>query len=140
MKKEIRLFPGYDKRNPSPFKNYGISGGNMCFYLHGDKGTVQFVIHLDWYPEHIQRERFNDPICDKFFDIKPMAADLGYYSPSPRYEGQPERECDFLPSGKCFYDGSVLNAERIRDIMLLEGDTGVWRELESYYKTIFEGA
>jgi hypothetical protein len=44
--------------------------------------------------------------------------------------------CEYIGC-PCYYDGSGLNAERIYKIMLTEGSDGVWRELESYYITIF---
>jgi len=40
--------------------------------------------------------------------------------------------------GGCQYDGSSLNAERIYNVLLEEGDLGVWRELETYYNRLFK--
>lgn len=44
--------------------------------------------------------------------------------------------CEFT-GGPCYYDGSTLNADRIFHVLLEEGDSGVWRELEAYYKETF---
>lgn len=37
-------------------------------------------------------------------------ADVGYHAPEPRYSGHDSIECDLLPEGHCYYDGSGLRA------------------------------
>jgi len=70
----------------------------------------------------------------------PMALDLGYHSKVPKYEGDvPMSEHCPVLKGKCYYDGSTLNAERVFERLVNEGDAGVWAELESYYATTFQG-
>ena len=69
---------------------------------------------------------------------QPLPADLGYHSPKPRYEDQSAMDdCDIL-GGECYYDGSGLNAERVYERLLREGDQGVWLALEGYYEDVFE--
>lgn len=70
----------------------------------------------------------------------PLPTDLGYHSFTPRYEDQTciSESCEWLDGKPCYYDGSGLNAERIYDVLLKEGDEGVWRELEIYYMELFE--
>lgn len=48
-------------------------------------------------------------------------------------------ECKHVKGGKCYYDGSGLNADRVFEILRREGSDGVWRELEEYYTETFGG-
>jgi hypothetical protein len=45
--------------------------------------------------------------------------------------------CDVLDGKPCYYDGSSLKAERIFNVLLVEGSAGVWRELRKYYIETF---
>ena len=142
MKKEIRFYPAYDKRNTDPKKNYGIHGVNLAFYLHGPEGVVQFILHTNWQLPHVAEEQKYQPYPSIGGDVhwkeRPQPADLGHHSPIARYEGQHRHDhCDLLEQEYCYYDGSGLNAYEIYDILLKEGDEGVWRALEKYYQDVF---
>jgi hypothetical protein len=67
--------------------------------------------------------------------------DVGYHSSFPMYEDQPMRDCDFTEAGKCYYDGSGLNAERwTKEIFSVRGQTPeeiIWPKLEKYYSEVF---
>lgn len=87
LKRKTLYEPAYDKRDPDPKKNYGIHGLNMRFLLSGKLGTVQFLIYTNWQLPQVREE------YDKFekvsrFLCEPMAADIGYHSRVPQYEGQ----------------------------------------------------
>jgi len=142
FKREIIFDPAYDERNAESGKNYGIHGVNLRFYLTGPKGAVQFVLHTNWHLPHVEKE------LDSRLDIKwphlychPLPVDLGYHSPKRRYKGQTllTKDCPLL-KGKCYYDGSSLNAEPVYKRLLQEGSDGVWKELEKYYLGIFPGS
>jgi hypothetical protein len=45
-------------------------------------------------------------------------------------------DCDIL-GGKCYYDGSGLNAEPVYELLLREGSDGVWKSLGEYYNECF---
>jgi len=136
MKKWIEFTAAYDKRSANPKKNYGIHGVDVTFYLKGRKGVVQFQIFTNWYLPHVQEE-----LDAKNFDHKmchPMPADLGYHSKTKRYPKQTVSFDDCrLTGGKCYYDGSGLNAKPVYEVLLKEGSDGVWRELEKYYEQVF---
>lgn len=145
--REIRILPGYDKRSANPHENYGVHGCELVFYIHDvhKSKTAQFKCYTDWLPLNVQKERMGKDVTRMYPDVcqvvtgeQPMAADLGYHSPKPLYKGQTKMECDLSKRGYCYYDGSGLGAERVRNIMLKEGDEGVWRELENYWHEIFE--
>lgn len=146
MEKIVELTPAWDKRHTEPSKDYGVHGVDLRMYLKGDKGAVQFVLSTGWLlPETLgvpvdSLYRYSEANASrKTSSHYPMAVDLGYHSPVPHYEDQTSFDCELLEGGKCYYDGSSLNAERIFNILLHEGSDGVWRELEIYYNELFEG-
>lgn len=144
--REFVIYPGYDKRSDDPKKDYGIHGCEIAFYVHSPRKTktVQFKCYTDWLPLHVQKERMGKDVTGMFPDVcqnvigeQPSGVDLGYHSPKPMYKGQGRMECNLSKRGYCYYDGSSLNADRLRDVMLDEGSDGVWRELEDYYYETF---
>ena len=138
MEKIIQFEPAYDKRHSNPKKNYGIHGVNIRFLLKGERGATQFLIFTNWQLPHVQKELRVDMRPDKYFIFEPMAADLGYHSPVPIYEGQSSLgACPVLDGKDCYYDGSGLNAEPVYKILLEKGHEGVWKELEEYYVLTF---
>lgn len=145
MKQEIHFQPAFDKCHPDPNKNYGIHGASMRWLVIGDEGAVQFVVYTNWHLPHIRREAKTEPgsivLIERYpfeFWQAPTAADLGYHSKVPRYEGQTSmgQECDIL-GGECYYDGSTLNAEPVFELLIAEGHEAVWDYLKQYYKDIF---
>jgi hypothetical protein len=139
MEKAVYFEPGYDKRSTDPAKNYDIRGMSIRFVLKGERGAVQFLLFTDWYPKEVQEERFFRQRWDKkarpyFFELQPIAVDLGYHAREPQYEGQEmmTESCELL-GGPCYYDGSGLAADPIRDRLLTEGDKAVWEALEQRY-------
>ena len=129
-------FP-YNKHDPNPKKNYGIHGVNLAFYLHGSKGVIQFILYTNWQLPHVTEER-KDKSWTPINVERPQPADLGYHSPIANYKDQSRQDhCDLLKQQYCYYDGSSLNAYNIYDILLKEGDEGVWRALEKYYQDVF---
>lgn len=149
MEQIVRVTPAWDKRDPDPRKNYGIHGVDLVFILKGDKGAVQFGLSTGWLlPEtiglsgdtHETLYNYNRMLhaAGRSADLYPMPYDLGYHSPKPMYEGQPSLDCDLVPEGRCYYDGSGLNAYNAFAVMLREGGDGLWKYLEEYYKELFD--
>ena len=134
LEKIVRIYPAYDNRHPDPAKNYGIHGAEMGFYLKGKKGAVQFLLYTNWHLPHIQKELSRER-------MQPQPVDLGYHSPKPTYKGHTviDKHCEFLDGKKCYYDGSTSNAYEIFNILVKEGDEGMWKELDQYYKSCFDG-
>ena len=141
MERFIELRPAYDKRHHDPRKNYGIHGVELKMFLKGECGVVQFVLFTHWHLPQVQAELlskcrgYNGHNCS----MQASAADLGYHSPKPIREGDTpiSDNCRYLDGRPCYYDGSSLAAERIFKVLVAEGDAGVWRELETYYKELF---
>lgn len=136
FERTITTYPPFDKRHDDPNKNYGVGALILRFVLKGKLGATQFVMSTGAYPANVteewQKRKFTGHnMC------KPMAYDLGCHGPIPQYEGQIERDCNLLEGGKCYYDGSTLNADPILEAYFKDGDTAVWAALENYYNQEF---
>lgn len=131
----VTLSPAFDRRSDNPRKNYGIHGVELRMILKGPLGATQFLLFTNWQLPHVTKEHDHDL---KHILCRPMPADLGYHSPKPQYDGQTSLPCDLLPGGRCYYDGSGLNAEDVYTTLLTEGSDGVWKRLEEYYREMFE--
>ena len=139
FKREVRFYPAFDKRHSDPKKNSGIHGVNLTFYLHGSKGVIQFVIYTNWHLPHVQAELDARPPYSNnpYLYHSPIPADIGYHSPTPRYEGHTpmKDDCSIL-GGKCYYDGSTLMAEDVFKVLVEGGDEALWKELEERYRNM----
>lgn len=143
MERQIHFRAAYDKRPKAPTDpNYGIHGVEIQFVLKGTKGATQFLLYTNWQLPHVTQER-----CGRRYDAidgdahwmeRPLPADIGYHSPVPLWDGQESLtdNCLIL-GGRCYYDGSSLNAEPVYHRLLAEGDAGVWAALEEYYTRTF---
>lgn len=144
FKKEIVFLPAWDKTSDDPAKNCGVHSVEMHFRLTGAKGMVQFVTYTNWHLPHVQKmllssRSMNEAIGgDPHWSVRPTPADLGYHSLVPMYEGQIKRDdCQYLPGGTCYYDGSGLAAEDVFKILVEQGSEGVWKYMAEYYNDQF---
>lgn len=147
MERIVEILPAFDKRHSDPAKNYGVHGVEMRFLLKGDLGTVQFVLYTNWQLPAVQEwhesmafdriQRQEDNRRTAFITFHPMAADLGYHSPKPRYDGQTKSVCQYLPAGECYCDGSALSSHRVFAVMIEQGGEAMWGELQKYYDETF---
>lgn len=136
--RKIRFRPSYNHIRPAPGDNYGIGEMRMWFILGGDKGAVQWMIGTGWY---IKSARDHLAKFPPRVHLLPSAWDLGYHAKEPQYEGQSVQDENCPETGgRCFYDGSALNAELLTEGFLAGGDEWVWSRLEAYYRYRFEGA
>jgi hypothetical protein len=174
LERIVEFEPAFDKRNVDPEKNFGIHGVEMRWVLKGERGAVQFLVYTNWQLPHVTQESINRLGFARDFGMEmrcfwlPMAADLGYHSKFPLYEGQEpmgavDRKfhtddlkegldrfqisatatgtftpCPYLDGAPCYYDGSGLNAERVLKMLIEKGGEAVWREMEECYLATFE--
>ena len=132
MEKIVSFSPAYNKG-----KEYGIGAVQIRFVLKGELGAVQFLIGTDWYLPADQKSVAALP-HSSWHETQPRGWDLGYHSPKPMYEEDKTMgPCEYLDGRPCYYDGSGLAAEPIRDRLLAEGDVAVWEELTRYYVRVF---
>lgn len=146
LEHKIEFEPAFDRRDPDPKKNYGIHGLTMKFLVIGKKGAIQFVIYTNWHLPAVQewligKCKGSDRNGYAFCSLKPMAADIGYHSLNPQYEGQSKMidNCPYLNDKPCYYDGSSLQAERYLDILIQYGAGKLWEELDARYQATFGG-
>jgi hypothetical protein len=143
MKRQIKFIPGYDhivQPSKKYGKEFGRHGMEIRFYLIGKKGAMQFVMYTGWMPMIKKGEWGYEPTYKGMSssDLFPMAVDVGYHSHKRMYKGQTvgSDKCGVI-GGRCFYDGSGLNAEPVMAKFLNKGEEALWKELEKYYKEIF---
>ena len=138
MERIIEFTPAYDKRHSDPKQNYGIGAVRIRFVLKGTLGAMQFLLGTNWYPKEMQASFQQKDAERGWFDVQPLPWDVGYHSRVPRNEGQkPMGPCEYLDGAVCYYDGSGLQADPIRDALLERGDAGVWAALEERYIRTF---
>ena len=152
LERIMRFRPAWDKRDPDPAKDYGVHGVELLMVVKGPEGAVQFLLYTGWMlPETIgvpDEEKISGVLtryreASRSFAngnlLAPLPADLGYHSSRPMYEGHEpiESECEFV-DGPCYYDGSSLRAWVPFELLLRQGDEGVWRYLEKYYESVFQ--
>lgn len=134
LERIVQFNPAYDRRDPDPSKNYGIHGVNLRMIVKGERGATQFLLYTNWMLPSLREEMRRGPDVLR----EPMPADLGYHSienPYPGEEWSQQMDCDIL--GKCYYDGSSLNAIPVFDLLVSKGDEAVWKHLEDYYESRF---
>ncbi len=139
LDRTVSISSAYDKTHTDPKKNYGVGACRITFLVQGPEGAVQFVIGTNWYLPKTQRSQraWQQDYNRKFDKIAPDGWDVGYHSPKPMYSGQDDTECCYLPSGRCYYDGSSLRAIDWA-LKLIEGGTNwLWPELEKEYQARF---
>ena len=131
----VTCSPAFDKRSKDPKKNYGIGGMQIKFLLKGPLGIIQFLISTGWFLPETQRQnrewQYDHDV--KFDKINPEGWDIGYHSPKPMYNDHTSMDCDLMPSGKCYYDGSSLRATEMITDFLAGGTEWLWKELEEEY-------
>lgn len=127
----VTVIPAFDRRHKDPSKNYGIHSAELRMVLKGSKGATQFVLYTGWHLKHVREGSF---VSD------PLPADLGFHSPIPQYTGHEETsiECPYVDGGRCYYDGSSLQADTVFDALVSGGSEAVWEILEGYYHEMFD--
>lgn len=124
---------GMNKENPqlSEGWTHGIGSVRIWFVLKGPKGAVQLVISTDMYPKEAN--------ANKIHHSHSWGVDLGYHAYKPQHEGQEiyvKSNCEFLAGKPCYYDGSVMNAERPYEIFVKEGLEALWKFLEGEHEIL----
>jgi len=144
MKRIIRTRPPFDKRSDIPGKNYGICGFQIWFILQGKFGAVQVMLSTELYPKKVMKELIGkDKWSSDYYEEVFNCWDVGYHSKKrPKwdtYKWVTQMDCDLLPGGKCYYDGSSLRGkeDKVVQIYMEKGDDGIFEYLEKYYVEIF---
>lgn len=131
MEKITKVIGAFDKRHPDPRKDYGIRGMELIFILKGELGAVNFTFYTCQHLKSVSAELFSGN--RQYNPFRGMAAGINYHSPKPMYDGQDSMECDILPEGQCYCDGSTTQAAEFENKFLAGGDAVVWPMLEQRY-------
>lgn len=136
----VEVGGAWDRRDPSPSKNYGIHPMELRFVLKGSRGCTQFVVYTSMYLRDVSDELWKRSRGDNYNPFNPMGADVGMHRWATGDDPE-SRACGYSPTGYCVYDGSGLMADEFMPIFLAEGDKAVWPMLEDRYQDwILEGA
>lgn len=134
----VTVSPAFDRRHKDPAKNYGIRSMMIRFTLVGSRGAVHFAASLGAYLPHVREELLAKGGRSHSVGVVD-GHDIGYHSPEPRYDGQGPQECDVLPGGTCYCDGSALQASDFAPEFVSGGSDAVWAMLEDRYASLFGG-
>lgn len=128
----LEMTPGYICQKTGG-SSHGKHGMNLRFVYRKDGKAVQFLMFaMDWMPGAGTRYGSQERLSGV------MAADLGFHSPTPRYDGHESMgPCEYLGGEPCYYDRSGLNAEPVLESFFIGGLPEVWGQLREYYDNVF---
>ena len=134
LERIVKFFPAYDKRHSDPKKNYGVGCVRVIMLLKGKKGAVSFTFGTGMYLPRVYEWWESKGLRH---GNKPdyMGYDVGYHSPTPKFEGQDisQKKCDWIGAA-CYSDGSAIRADDYMKVLLEKGDEKIWNMLEKDYK------
>ena len=124
---------------PGAGGSHGVHGLNLRFLAKGNAGTVQFLLFTSWLPKFAVDKTFVWGSHEKAWP--PFPADLGFHSKTPQYEGHTpsDLECEYCDGQPCYYDGSGLNANLAMYTLVNGGEEALWKFMDEYYLSVFEG-
>lgn len=155
MNRRLVFFPAWDKSDPDPKKDYGVSCLELCFLVEGEKGIVEFQLLTNWYQEHVMERRLQSIKKDVFAGkedflikrfLRPFPADICHYSLVRLSEDDvhfSNGQSHIFNHQPCYYnykytDKSGLIAHDVAYELLVEhGDEALWKYLEDYYTEVF---
>lgn len=123
--RHVYFVPAFDKRDPSPNKNYGISDVKLVFALQGEKGTITLALFTNWYLPNNKQE-----LELKGYTNFNWLGDFSYHIPDK--EGG--HECPWVEGNKCESDGTSLGGEQLFKEFVEHGLDHIWEKLEEKYK------
>lgn len=130
FKREVRFKAAYDKRDPTPSKNYGIHGVDLIFLLTKDGEGLEYTILTNWQLPHVEVE-----VAAKWSQQmqRPLSASCSGHWKKPCYEDQAAStdKCN-LTGGVCYSDGTFITDD-LFNILLTEGSDGLWKALEARF-------
>lgn len=138
--REVTFEAAYDKRDPTPSKNYGVHGLHIWFTLRDtEQGDgLTFSVSTNWHLPNVQAEVDQDAANrpDWQHRFKPMAFSVDYHGLRPCYEGQAQSQIKCEVTGKhCYCNGSGLLGEEFLATLIAEGDEGLWKRMEEQLLT-----
>lgn len=141
FRREIKVRPAYDYRH-DPKDGRGAHGAEIQLILTGDEGAITAAIMTGWVMRPLKASgsfslasRMSKPGVDlPLADCYPSAGLVSAHSALRRenyLDG--DQECDLLPGGRCYGDGSYTAGDVILAALIEKGSDGAFAELEGYY-------
>lgn len=129
------------RREGVPGRDYGHCGMSIHFAVVGPAGAVSWSLDTEWYVSSSREEWERNGFLMKA-KHRPGGIVLAYHSPKPMHEGHEKHstECDYIPGGSCYCDGSYIAADKLVEGFLAGGTEWLWPKLEAYYRSVFEDA
>lgn len=156
MNRKLLFLPAWDKSDPDPKKDYGVSCLNMKFLVIGVKGIVEFDLNTNWYQDHVLDRRVTwmkksvlsgkEDFMIKYI-MSPYPLDICYYSRVRLSEDDVlfENGLPYLEDKNLVYYGyryeeefdELYTTEHVLKLLVETGDEAVWNYLENYYIETF---
>jgi len=137
----VVFIPGYNgDPDAPPARNYGVHGMEIWWYLRGPRGAAHFGIFTEWTPGELRPGHGRSPLGYPVREASqyPSGADLGYHARVPQWDGQEiyaRKECGII-GGRCYCDGSGLQADSLAREFTQYGESVIWAALEAEYATL----
>jgi len=132
----VKMKMPFDKRSSDPKKDYGIHSMDIFFITGKDDNYVQFFLNIPWYLDHVAHNLLTRDRLDLSF--LGQGYDVGYHAKHPQYDGQSPMDCDLISTGKCYYDGSSLQAEKwYQDVLQFNNLDEIWPKLQAEWISRF---
>lgn len=133
FKKTIEIYPGYDRRAAAG----GVHGAEVVFALQGKHGAVTLAVQTNWIPKAAADEQaLKSPSRVVETGVTPRSLDYTFHFDRALFKAQQLQHtvCPYMPEGvECYSMRDSALALKLRDVLLREGSTGVWKHLTKEY-------
>lgn len=139
--RKVDLDAAWDRRHKDPNKDYGVHGVNLRMAVCGPRGAISFVLYTGWHlPDVLQGWEGHAGVTREVLAtlLRPLPADLGWHSLSPRGHYSKMDDCPYLGGRACWYSGTSLGAQDAFDVLVKQGGERLWAYLEESYREAFE--
>ena len=156
MERKILFSHAWDKTDPDPSKNYGVSDLGIFFVVFDNDKFVSFEISTNWYQKHVMDRRLeylkHDVWAGKkdfllMSSMSPYPIDVFYISPNRLSEDDNYWEDGYSKFGvtdPCYYgyryteeEDKYYTTDYLYWKLINEGDEPVWKWLENYFVETF---
>lgn len=140
---KVLVRPAWDHREPGhPYAGLGAHPAELHFVLTGKNAAVHLVISTGWMVRPL-----TEPWLRESRMIPPMRSHrpgidegLSQYFPAgrglfihygwkrPEFSGG-HGHCEFSGARQCWLEVSMMESERLLEILISQGDAGLWQEM-----------
>jgi hypothetical protein len=124
LERRVEFTAAWDRRDPNPAKDYGVHGVEIRFYVVGPLGAISWFLMTPWVLPAVRKWWKTLPVPER---AEPTPAGLTWHERVERGE-----ECYLVGACKPEQVGS-LDTDWLYEILVAEGEAGLWRELEAAY-------